>query len=368
MEFNFDKEIDALLRQTAKSETVSVAEDLKSNHLDADEISAFAENALPENAKQRFTMHLANCDSCRKKLSNVITLNAESENETVPANEIKIVSPAIPWYKRLFAYPNLAYTLGALVIIFSGIIGFTVLQNINNAGKSEVSQIGEKTQNVREMPAVKAPEAENLSSSANMSANTNSSTALLSNAAAANTSASSAADSTANAVSKPVPAPPKPVNEPAVEEKSPAVKSSENSFVMDGAGNAASAAPNEKQDDKAEKDKKEPQSKEDKEAADSTAITERQQSELPKGTTFNSMLRTARKTTQAAGEIKSVGDKTFRRANDVWYDTNYNNQTTTNISRGSKEYKNLDKNLRLIADTLNGTIIVIWKEKAYRIQ
>ena len=69
MEFEFDKEIDVLLRQTARSETVFANTDANSNHLDADEISAFAENALPEKARQNYVLHLADCNRCRKNLS-----------------------------------------------------------------------------------------------------------------------------------------------------------------------------------------------------------------------------------------------------------------------------------------------------------
>ncbi len=52
MDFEFDKEIDVLLRQARKGETVFAATTPQTAHLDADEISAFAENALPEKAKQ----------------------------------------------------------------------------------------------------------------------------------------------------------------------------------------------------------------------------------------------------------------------------------------------------------------------------
>ena len=46
MELEFDKEIDAILRK-ARSDVGVTA----SNHLDADMMAAFAENALPERAK-----------------------------------------------------------------------------------------------------------------------------------------------------------------------------------------------------------------------------------------------------------------------------------------------------------------------------
>jgi hypothetical protein len=63
-----------------------------------------------------------------------------------------------------------------------------------------------------------------------------------------------------------------------------------------------------------------------------------------------------------------VSGKTFNRRNNVWYDANYNQQSTINITRGTEKYKKLDKDLRTIIENLGGTVIVVWKDKAYRIQ
>jgi hypothetical protein len=44
-------------------------------------------------------------------------------------------------------------------------------------------------------------------------------------------------------------------------------------------------------------------------------------------------------------------------------------QKTTNVSRGSDEYKKLDAGLRSIADSFSGeTVIIVWQGKAYRIR
>jgi len=64
----------------------------------------------------------------------------------------------------------------------------------------------------------------------------------------------------------------------------------------------------------------------------------------------------------------SVGGKTFKRENNVWYDSAYRGQATVNVSRGTNEYKKLDSGLRGIAENLGGTVVVVWKTKAYRIQ
>lgn len=64
----------------------------------------------------------------------------------------------------------------------------------------------------------------------------------------------------------------------------------------------------------------------------------------------------------------SVGGKTFKRENNVWYDSAYRGQPTANVTRGTNEYKKLDAGLRGIAENLGGTVVVVWKAKAYRIQ
>jgi len=67
-------------------------------------------------------------------------------------------------------------------------------------------------------------------------------------------------------------------------------------------------------------------------------------------------------------ETTTVSGKTFKRTNNAWYDSAYKGQPTINITRGTKEYKKLDSGLRGIAENLGGTVIVVWKERAYRIR
>ena len=63
-----------------------------------------------------------------------------------------------------------------------------------------------------------------------------------------------------------------------------------------------------------------------------------------------------------------VGGKTFNNRDGAWYDAAYNGQATADYRRGTAEYKKLDSGLRNVADTVGGTVVVVWKSKAYRIQ
>lgn len=64
---------------------------------------------------------------------------------------------------------------------------------------------------------------------------------------------------------------------------------------------------------------------------------------------------------------RKVGGRTFENRNGAWYDSKYTGQATTNIRRGTDEFTKLDSGLRKIAKELNGVVVVLWKEKAYRI-
>ncbi|MCA1625713.1 MAG: zf-HC2 domain-containing protein [Acidobacteria bacterium] len=372
MEFEFDKEMDALLRQMARGETAFAATNpqsaIRNPHLDADEISAFAENALPEKAQQRFTIHLADCERCRKILSNIIALNSE----IVPVEETKTVAvaAAIPWYRKLFAYPNLAYTMGALVLGFAVMIGFIVLQNSNQSGsfdmaKAPVEQQSAKGPNAEEnaMP-LEENQTNMMANTANTVFNANAASVYSSDMMTANTSTNTAPrNSNTSVISNKlsVSSNESPKDEPSREDEATKNRTvlPENNFA---AGNVAEEKPE--------------RSKEDKkgvETADTTkpATVQAEPSQptaLGRSAATETLSAKARKNARANTETTSVGGKTFRRQSGVWIDAAYKGQATTNISRGTNEYKKLDSGLRSIAENLGGTVVIIWKEKAYRIQ
>ncbi|CAN5337398.1 hypothetical protein BH20ACI1_BH20ACI1_18070 [soil metagenome] len=383
MDFEFDKEIDVLLRQARKGETVFTATTPQLAHLDADEISAFAENALPEKAKQIYTAHLADCDSCRKSLSDLILLNAENESEIAPASEnVIIASPTISWYRKLFALPNLAYTMGALIVLFGGIIGFMVLQNLNISQNTEVAKINEKS--VEQMPSESVVGTPELSSSANanMALNSNDATIYSSNSMMSNAPMNS---NMSVAPNKPVPSLAEPKKEESRSENDlAAVNKESDNFSVDGVaenqvnknfvqGVAAGRRNQRSQDDPRDKNSA-PQIP----VSPESPASDRQVSELPENSRQNDALlsspsaKSESKKAKTSGAIENektiVSGKTFNRKNNVWYDADYNQQSTINITRGTEKYKKLDKGLRTIVENLGGTVVIVWKKKAYRIQ
>ena len=387
MEFEFDKEIDAILRKARESEFAfaddpkSVIQNSKSLHLDADEISAFAENALPEKAKRLYTAHFAECDRCRRILSNLIILNAEAG--TIPASlpvTEAVSETSIPWYRKLFAMPNLAYTMGAFVLVFGGFLSVLVLQNLDKP-ESSLSQATEPTAKERGPSASQDSAFANSNAASATSNATTANTAAVSTNSAANApgapinnvAASNTATTTANHVyssnltaaardqaddsavadlSRNQPAPPP----PAMPSSAPAAPVTE-----------SSSAP--------EKQKEE--------------LRERKKAIIPAATPPPSAMtggqasspkRSAERNDQDEAELakprgesesatRQVAGKTFRRNGSVWTDSQYRVGTLLrNISRGSNDYKNLDGRLKNIAENLDGIVIVVWKSKGYRIQ
>ena len=374
MELEFDKEIDAILRK-GRSGQVAAVKAATASHLDADSISAFAENALPPRAKLLYMEHFADCDRCRKDLSQVVRMNsaAVAADGTAVASVAVAAEPAASWLSKLFRTPNLAMAMGALILTFGGVLGYLVIQNRTNTQNSTITQVTDQEQN-KGGPYVNG-DASAVSNSANaVAANSAAPAAPTMPAAAANTAANStgsgtgsatgtkqpesgySADGTTSDLSKSgevVPAAPVTENKPtAVEER------------KDGDDKAKERSVDERRakneyDDRASRDASPGAPK--KTDTGATRSGPRQDNTL-QNQTQNQVLG------GAVSATRSSGGKNFEKRNGIWYDAAYKNQSTTSVKRGTEKYIRLDSGLRSIADNLGGTVVIVWKDKAYRIQ
>lgn len=406
MEFEFDKEMDSLLRQAARSgETVFAANSLSgishlnTSHLDADEISLFAENLLSAKQRASAITHLADCPRCRNVLAEFAKINIE--NLAAEPAPVASVIASFPWYKTLFAFPKLGFAMGALALVFSGVIVFFVLQNSQETTNSSIAQM-EKTSADSDEEVKSAP-ATQMSANSNMNtvvappsfANSNMTSAILStntaNATSTNTTAAipknnlasgsgavsgagnaniastTSGEITARQIQElPVTTSALPYVSPKKAETysaaSPKPAARENNYPNDGATADSVKSQNE---------------------ITQNSVVQNQQSISPdaqsvrRSSVQNGRAGIARqeeeradnkKAKDKAVESKTAGGKVFRFADGIWYDSAYNNQRPTNIRRGSEEYKKLDANLRSIADKIGGVVIIIWRGTAYRIQ
>ncbi len=388
MELEFDKEIDAILRK-ARAPVGAAGSAVTSGHLDADTVAAFAENALPIKALQLYTEHFADCDRCRKLLLQAILTNTEAVATTASAVSAPAVEAVMPWYGKLFRTPNLALAIGALVLAFSCVLGYLALQNRNSSKNADVALVTEPAQS-------KGGPYYSGESSAN----------------ASNSNAAGATNSMANAANIPTtnaPAIPSAMSNPASNTTANAMgradsttgagqPEKERGFALDGvtaeAPKPATAAPP-KPVDQPLADRDERKAGDDK-TKDNKMKEEINDLALSKQSTESRMAReavppSAKKTgpnrasgprqnqnTQnemsnqiAAGMLsagKTVGGKTFENRNGAWYDRAYHGQATTDVRRATDAYKKLDRGLRVIAEAVGGTVVVVWKNKAYRIQ
>ena len=376
MELDFDKEIDAILRKAHRDAPVFVG-DFAAPHLDADAISAFAENAMPEKSRALYLAHMADCERCRKILSNVLAMNSVAMPETASPNVITIAERSIPWYRKLFLFPNLAYVMGSLVLVFSGFLAYTVVRNSGFGDAATVSQVSEPErtrggpnfQNESELPlAESAANAAANAATMPMAANSNSASMAMTSpspnpsgprAGESNFVTDGLASTDSVAGAQPAPPPPVTTTQPApkdVADRDDVAKAKSEDKVV---GNLAMQE----------------QAKNDallKNAPNVSQSGPMRNNESQYGRQLENMDRKSAKRAELRDAEESgrrvVSGKTFERKQGVWYDTTYQGRPTINVRRGTPEFNRLEGQLRSIANSFNGTIVVVWGAKAYRIQ
>ena len=373
MELEFDKEIDAILRRARETRGVLVGDDPPKKHLDADSITAFAENALPEKIKLFYTGHLADCDSCRKQLSHVILMNTEAVSSVDGAASSVSAPVALTWYQNIFKTPGLAIAMGALVLVFSTVLGYFVLQRNNEPANSTVTQVTDAE------PKIGVPSFGGEAGTSNSGPSTPVANAANSAVTASNkeigATGSTAANTASNIAAKDAPA------------GGTIEANREKNFSHDGVAaeapqplTAAPPPPVAKPAD--DRDEKKDELDKGKETQDSPLAARRadgfgMRRDAPPAAAKTGPARSGplqNKSNQINDSVSEmavtrvVAGKTFNNRNGAWYDSAYRGQATTNYRRGTDDYKKLDRGLRNIADSLGGTVVVVWKEKAYRIQ
>jgi len=279
----------------------------------------------------------------------------------------------------------LAYTLGALVLVFSGIAAYTVLRNVNSPESAEISQISERQPNGKGMNS-DGGTAPTESYSSNMTSNTN---MMMSNSASMNSSSSASANFSNPALPL---APTAAMNSNAAmrmredanqnlraEAKSlaPPKESADSAATQD---SIVAGAPPAKENDyrfDGETQRQQPNQTQNSAAQNQTQImpdsrNAQQRVPMPTALSENEKSRKVQNSKddklEKSNETTNVSGKIFKRTDNVWYDSAYRGQATINIMRGTNEYKKLDAGLRGVAENLGGTVVVVWKQKAYRIQ
>jgi len=66
--------------------------------------------------------------------------------------------------------------------------------------------------------------------------------------------------------------------------------------------------------------------------------------------------------------LRTAGGKKFELRDGIWYDTSYTGQGKKDVKRGTEKFLRLDAGLRSIADQIGGTVVVVWNGQAYKIK
>ncbi|MCA1613721.1 MAG: hypothetical protein LC800_06140 [Acidobacteria bacterium] len=145
----FDSQLDSLLREHARRGGLTppggdapAARDARGGerefasaaHLDADELGAFAENALPASARARHTAHLADCGDCRRLVSQIALASgvAEEIERREPSPAVGLAAAAVArrtpaWRERVASLfrPGAwryALPLAALLVVSASVL------------------------------------------------------------------------------------------------------------------------------------------------------------------------------------------------------------------------------------------------------
>jgi hypothetical protein len=371
-----NNEMDLLLRRLSRSASDSSSD---GNHLDADELSSYAENALPAAARARYTEHLAECASCRKLVAQLSSsIGAVSVTETA---KVSAPSALRKFLASLLSPMVLRYAVPALGLIVVAVIGLTVLRR--NERADSVAQLVEQKE--RQAPAAQSSETPPFSSGL---INNN----IEDKQEKMKAPAGTAADRSERSKEAP-PAPP-PANAPSsanatvdASQTAPVTKQEQQQPVANEppAPKPTPAADENQKKIEAEARKQESQvgTGADKENAYTPSTAEarriddmavaRRPTKAPGPASMAKVQRDrSEEKDKSDADTRSVAGRRFRREHGIWIDTAYDSSRSTfSLTRGSEQYRSLvadEPAIKTIAEQLDGEIIVVWKGRAYHIQ
>jgi hypothetical protein len=413
-----DSQIDVLLKRYGGHAPTGAPVE----HLDADELNAFAERSAPAAARSRYVSHLAECNDCRA-LATQLSI-AAGATASVGAGAIETEGGSL-WQKltSFFAPPMLRYAAFAAVLVVAVGVTFLALRNQRDSARVAQNEQTSQTQ------ASDAKQNDRAAPAANQKTQTLAlpSGIMLQPAATPNfdlkKDESKVADNTT--------APPKPgkeavasANNPTLAGKraEPIVVEQQPSFAPPPPGEAgrvqtqsreerdaqrvASVSGPRKSESSSDKLKtmdrsaggllNDRQAEGDDNRARNNQAMNQQSTNQQNQQNQNRMLdsnaeapravnrardegntETARKPATGAArsdekkapETRAAGGHKFRRQGNAWVDGKFkSSMTIKNVARGSAEFSDLDAGLRSIAQQLGGEVIVVWKGKAYLIR
>ncbi len=413
-----DSQINVLLkRYGGRAKSGAAAE-----HLDTDELNAFAERSAPAAARSRYVSHLAECDDCRT-LATQLSIAAGAA-ASAGAGAVETASGSL-WQKLtwFFAPPLLRYAAFAALLVVA--VGVTFLALRNQRSDSRLVAQNEQT-NQTQASAVKqddqaAPAAKQIAQTSASPSGIMLQPALppsfdlkkdeskvADNAAAAPPKPQKEAVASANnptlagkkvepvaVEQQPSFAPPPPgeagraqtksleerdaqrvasVSGPRKSEPSDKLKTMDRS-----AGGISQTRAAEGDDNRARNNQtmaNQPATNQNRtvfsnaEAPGAGNLAMNRSGNVVSAETAKKPATSVpRKDSDKATETRSAGGHKFRRQGNAWVDSKFkSSMSITNVARGSDAFRALDPAVRSMADQLGGEVIVVSKSKAYRIR
>ena len=386
----------------------------ESGHLDADELIAYAENALPIATRTRYTGHLSECDSCRKQVTDlVISSGVAVQLEAQATKQTK--GHARSWrdsMAAMFAPRVLRYA--ASVILLAGIttIAIVVWRGGRDA-RFQTSQSQSENRSLNGNPTGSPPLNNRLEREKQSNAQTpeREGEEGSKQGSVPGEPSKTLKDESENG----------PVETPKTGQDQGEAKPAAPASVPTGTLSGGQSAP--RDEEASANERRQPslradavdKSKASKEvdrgestgraARESASRAETDESVSTEGATIaeskapatatetSVAKKSARRNTESspaapsqetasddrkreavgagnAAESRNVSGRQFVRRDGAWVDAAYRSQATTNVKRGSEQYRALvadEPGLRAVANQLGGEVIVVWKGRAYRI-
>jgi len=340
------------------------------NHLDADEITAFAENVIPAPTRLIYAGHLADCSQCRRELAFALSFQSETVDDGIPdAAPAKVEST--PSYQSLFSAPGLAAVFGALILVLGGSLVYTTLRDRAGVDVAQVFDTDSGSNTNSNQAAASANVVLPSTANANADASANSASNSMSARVPQSPTASGRAETAAN-------------TNAALKRETFSVDGMERSAIrpadaappptvtvtdsMAGAPMPATPEAERKADDPDEAAKL--AERQQNRNRDALLASPKQKSGPAR---YQAQSKVQQNSTQNLSRLepsssRRISGRTFNRRDGVWYDASFRGQPTTDVRRGTDAFRKLDGALRNIANSLDGVVVVVWKARAYRIQ
>jgi len=402
-----NNEMDLILRKLGReSTTVPVMEGNGSpetaaeKHLDADELNAYAENALPLKTRARYTEHVADCTRCRQIVSQ---LNLASG---LAVEEKSSVVPTLSGWKvllsNLFSPMVLRYAIPAVLLLTVASIGLFVFRSSTSQQERRDAVASSAEQKPPEPTSVLADKSLGAGNKTNSSpeqvatTKTNGEREGAANAkgdvvdskkagepkreqaetTATDQISAAAAPASANQ------APPAAMESVTVQEQAarnenvaqrktqPAAKPTETAGVA--SADEGRAKEPEKQTRESEKTATPSVGGYAGRSAGVAKLKNAPKAATDRASEEDKPINGRDREDKDNSEIRSIAGRRFRKEGSTWVDTAFeSSRHTVNLTRGSEQYRALvadEPEIKTIADQLSGEVVVVWKGTAYRIR